>query len=1392
MDQNVVVNFIARNTSFMGATKEMAGAISGVERQLTRLYKIAVGVGVGTVAAYYGASRSAVAFERNLRNVNSILGESERGLGIMANQMLQLSTEIPQSAADLSSGLYQVVSSGFTSAADSTMVLEASARAAVAGLTDTQTAAGAVSTVLNAYQMSAKDAAHVSDVLFQTVNVGVVTFEQLANNLGDFIGTARAAGATFEETSAAFSNISIAVGNPARSATMLQGIFRALLKPSEDMKTVLTELGYASGQAAVKAEGLDGILRKLNGAVKGDSTALTQLFQDTEGFQGVMALLAQDTAEAEARISMFTDKAKIAGVTNKVMAEQAKSVGYQMDQMKTAIGAVTISFGQVMLPVLQMIVGTLTFLARAFMDIPGPIKTMITAGGLILGVMTGLAGVYMLVAAKIRIFQMVTALAGQTMNGFAGTALRNGATSMATLAARTNIGASALIRFSAAARGAGVALSTMARAMPAAITAVLVLDQVAQHFAEKHYERAVDDIRKSIEKFAQTGQSRDLVEGLQDVDTAVRAINQNFDRSGMDYIKQFLTTEADQKGGMEIQKAARDIRELDRTLADMVSSGNAEAAQATFNRLKADWEDAGASTGAIDAAFSGYNKALSDADQSQKAAAGSAYDVANAEAILDSVLGKTAGQVSELDKAMKGLSNSQRSIVSSLAGAAGGFSNIVSNIVSSRQKLQKTETKKSKGRSPEEQAIDYAQALMGLERANRRVADAERELAEIRSRSWEKEIADAEEAISDAYRNTERASLDLIQAQRDLEEARKNPSARSIEEAEIELQRAIMAQGDALEETRQAHEQLAEAQDHGTPDELRRSEDRLSESLMRQKEAAWRVEDAEKALRDLREQPDKAEEIAVKERAVADAEEAVSDSRMAVVEAESELAQIRVNAADQPAQIADAEFNLKEALLGVQQAVLAVAQSQEKEAAEAADSFQDGIQDSTVSLHEFEAELRKNVSAHENWQANIATIADRYGIATAASLAKLGQDGAHLVNQLANATEADARRMGTDLEKWALYGTEAFNTAVVKNLGKGVEDARTFGMQTARALSEEMGIGIDEAIKLLEKYGYAIEGYASATLKEVSPGQYRMVKPDGTVGGPTFMADGGVREAHNAQIAKAGAWRVWAEPETGGEAYIPLSPSKRNRSKGILEQVANKFGYGLLPMARGGLVPPSVSDFARAGVTNPALATLGAQAAYYMTRWATQAGGAGGGNIVGVGRAIQGMGFHVSEHPAFGGILGRHSQTGYHYRGRAIDVNWRGSGPEAPMLDMLSSWIRQNVSPLTELLWRTKDHFDHLHLAMANGGMIKKYDNGGYLDPGFTMAYNGTGRRELVTTADGRGPGGGVRFDRGAIQVTVRAEAGVDEGRLAALVGEKVNTGVRSAVSTLHRELRRN
>ncbi|MER7707246.1 phage tail tape measure protein [Kitasatospora sp. NPDC097605] len=93
------------------------------------------------------------------------------------------------------------------------------------------------------------------------------------------------------------------------------------------------------------------------------------------------------------------------------------------------------------------------------------------------------------------------------------------------------------------------------------------------------------------------------------------------------------------------------------------------------------------------------------------------------------------------------------------------------------------------------------------------------------------------------------------------------------------------------------------------------------------------------------------------------------------------------------------------------------------------------------------------------------------------------------------------------------------------------------------------------------------------------------------------LAQGANRERHIAQIARPGTWRVWAEDETGGEAYIPLAASKRGRSEKILDEVARRFGgqvvYGLGARPRayadGGLAGQAPRSYATARPTMPQL-----------------------------------------------------------------------------------------------------------------------------------------------------------------------------------------------------------
>lgn len=95
------------------------------------------------------------------------------------------------------------------------------------------------------------------------------------------------------------------------------------------------------------------------------------------------------------------------------------------------------------------------------------------------------------------------------------------------------------------------------------------------------------------------------------------------------------------------------------------------------------------------------------------------------------------------------------------------------------------------------------------------------------------------------------------------------------------------------------------------------------------------------------------------------------------------------------------------------------------------------------------------------------------------------------------------------------------------------------------------------------------------------------------------------------------------------------------------------------------------------------------------------------GGIVALGRQLQSEGYEVGENPAFGGVAPVHAPNSYHYSGQAIDVNddappYGYGSSEFASLSHLYNRLK-GMAGVIELLWQVPDHYDHLHVAMAEG-----------------------------------------------------------------------------------------
>lgn len=354
--------FEAFNAAMNGSARSAAAFEQNVSRSHKRASdsmeafgrtatRVAQGGALALAGGLAASVKEAADFERSMRNVNSIAGLTPAVFERTRQSVLNMSRTTAQAPRVLADGLYQIYSSGIKGEG-ALKVLHASAVAASAGLTDTATSATAIVGALNAYHLSAGQAAKVSDILFQTVNRGVITFPQLAQTIGTVLPFANALKIPLNNVGAAISTLTKEGIPAAEATTYLKNSMVSFLKPSKDLSAAIKETGASSGEALIKSKGFEGALQAVIGATDGSKSAIQGLFPDIRASAAVLALTGTNAKTAADDLRNFGDAAT-KGASGKVFAEQAKSASFQFQQLKANLSAAAIAVGTVLLPQLN-------------------------------------------------------------------------------------------------------------------------------------------------------------------------------------------------------------------------------------------------------------------------------------------------------------------------------------------------------------------------------------------------------------------------------------------------------------------------------------------------------------------------------------------------------------------------------------------------------------------------------------------------------------------------------------------------------------------------------------------------------------------------------------------------------------------------------------------------------------------------------------------------------------------------------------------------------------------------------------------------------------------------------------------------------------------------------
>jgi TP901 family phage tail tape measure protein len=296
----------------------------------------------------------------------------------------------------------------------------------------------------------------------------------------------------------------------------------------------------------------------------------------------------------------------------------------------------------------------------------------------------------------------------------------------------------------------------------------------------------------------------------------------------------------------------------------------------------------------------------------------------------------------------------------------------------------------------------------------------------------------------------------------------------------------------------------------------------------------------------------------------------------------------------------DAKFvSFGDGLSAMQERQKAWAEQTATDTESSSDSWEDYYDGFSVDLEEYLGELVRQVEAQTAWEQNMILLAGRASEGVINELSTLGPEGAPLVEQLVNASDEQLAILESAFAERSEAGTQAF--ADTLNSARPIIAAAgaQLGQETAMEIAAKLASGTATVDQIMRDYEIKVEGYvptvgvntdvAQAKLDALRSALDRIsgtrtvtidmirnvgypISPQAAAGLPfangglvEYYAGGGISEHHVAQMARAGEYRVWAEPETGGEAYIPLSPSKRATSIPVLAETAQRLGFGLVP-----------------------------------------------------------------------------------------------------------------------------------------------------------------------------------------------------------------------------------
>lgn len=345
-----------RIEGFAGSVEQATQPLANVTLGILKFEAAVLASGVAVTGL---AVKMAGDFDASFREITTLVDVPAEALGKFKGELLDYGRESTQSLASINQATYEAISSG-VDYVDSLDTVRQAEQLAVAGKATLDSSLKLLLSSLNAYGKGTEEATRFSDLLFQTVRVGVTTIPELGNSLAKVTGLAATAGVSFEELLAGIATLTSTGSATSEAITQIRGAIANILKPTADATALADELGLQFDASALQSKGFAGVLKDVQEATGGNIELMARLFTDVEALNGTLTLTGLGAEKFADNIEAMGNSA---GATADAYDKMAGTVEQGGQRIQNAVKIALVQLGD---PLLEEFGGIQQAIAEIF------------------------------------------------------------------------------------------------------------------------------------------------------------------------------------------------------------------------------------------------------------------------------------------------------------------------------------------------------------------------------------------------------------------------------------------------------------------------------------------------------------------------------------------------------------------------------------------------------------------------------------------------------------------------------------------------------------------------------------------------------------------------------------------------------------------------------------------------------------------------------------------------------------------------------------------------------------------------------------------------------------------------------------------------------------------